>query len=249
MRLLTRQISSPRSLASSGLRHWWRPGGVAVGATGLAAALATCLLRLSAATLSDPLTFERLLVTTACLVLGVCLGWAWLAVLAVVADSTRSPEPATTDSAARRSRGPLGLPSGVRRLVLALCGVALSAGTTPALAAPPHTDPGSSAATTIESIAAALPFPDRATDAGAPSTRTAAGTRAHDRQVPAAQSRLTVAAGDSLWSIAAARLGDADPAAIDRGWRELYRLNAATIGSDPDRLEPGQRLLLPRSLR
>ncbi len=57
-----------------------------------------------------------------------------------------------------------------------------------------------------------------------------------------------VAAGDSLWSIAAAQLGPGTAmAAIDHRWRRLYAANRAVIGKDPDLLIPSQRLRLPES--
>jgi nucleoid-associated protein YgaU len=59
---------------------------------------------------------------------------------------------------------------------------------------------------------------------------------------------VTVAAGDSLWSITARQLGTADVAAIDSGWRELYALNRDVIGDDPGLILPRQVLDLPASL-
>ncbi|HET9476473.1 MAG TPA: LysM domain-containing protein, partial [Dehalococcoidia bacterium] len=47
----------------------------------------------------------------------------------------------------------------------------------------------------------------------------------------------TVARGDTLSGIAT-RLGIAD-------WRRLYEANRATIGPDPNRIYPGQVLVLP----
>jgi nucleoid-associated protein YgaU len=51
---------------------------------------------------------------------------------------------------------------------------------------------------------------------------------------------ITVRAGDSLWSIAAAGLGpDAEVGDIDAAWRELYAANRDAIGSNPDLIRPG----------
>ncbi|MGH2750314.1 MAG: LysM peptidoglycan-binding domain-containing protein [Actinomycetota bacterium] len=57
--------------------------------------------------------------------------------------------------------------------------------------------------------------------------------------------RVTVQAGDCLWSIAAEDLGTHDPQRIDRHWRAIFRANHTTIGADPNRLLPGQFLRLP----
>jgi nucleoid-associated protein YgaU len=57
---------------------------------------------------------------------------------------------------------------------------------------------------------------------------------------------VTVSPGDSLWTIAAHRLG---PAATDRqiavAWPYWYRANRAAIGSDPALLHPGEQLVVP----
>lgn len=57
---------------------------------------------------------------------------------------------------------------------------------------------------------------------------------------------LVVAAGDSLWTIAAAHLpASASTAAVDRAWRRWYAANRSVIGPDPDLIVPGQLLLPP----
>jgi hypothetical protein len=57
---------------------------------------------------------------------------------------------------------------------------------------------------------------------------------------------VTVLDGDCLWTIAADVLSSDDAQRIDAYWRAIFRLNRAAIGSDPDRLFPGQTLRLPR---
>ncbi len=57
---------------------------------------------------------------------------------------------------------------------------------------------------------------------------------------------VVVRSGDSLWSIAAARLGPlASDAQIAASWPRWYAKNASMIGPDPDLLTPGQRLAAP----
>ncbi|RJU02931.1 LysM domain-containing protein [Arthrobacter frigidicola] len=58
--------------------------------------------------------------------------------------------------------------------------------------------------------------------------------------------RVVVRSGDSLWSIAAARLGPlASDAEIAASWPRWYARNASLIGPDPDLLTPGQTLAAP----
>lgn len=58
---------------------------------------------------------------------------------------------------------------------------------------------------------------------------------------------VTVRRGDSLWRLAEQRLGPgaADPRSIHLLAQEIHQLNLAVIGEDPDRLVPGQILLIP----
>lgn len=65
-------------------------------------------------------------------------------------------------------------------------------------------------------------------------------------RTPAPVRTVTVAPGDSLWALAAARLpASAGDARVDRTWRAWYAANRHTIGPDPDLLLPGQRLTPP----
>ncbi|MBJ2120990.1 LysM peptidoglycan-binding domain-containing protein [Arthrobacter sp. MSA 4-2] len=57
---------------------------------------------------------------------------------------------------------------------------------------------------------------------------------------------VVVRGGDSLWSIAAARLGPlASDAEIAASWPRWYARNASMIGPDPNLLTPGQTLAAP----
>ncbi len=86
--------------------------------------------------------------------------------------------------------------------------------------------------------------PDRAQDAEPLAGRTVAAA------VTVTSSEVhVVAPGDSLWSIAAARVVArgvaATPAAVAAEWPRWYRANAAVIGDDPDLIHPGQVLTAP----
>jgi hypothetical protein len=147
----------------------------------------------------------------------------WLAVVATVV---------VLDAA--RSRGPRrlpGCPRAVQRWLLAACGAALAAG----LAAPAtgaDRRPEHPPAVRVQPLQG-LPLPDRAV----------AG-----RSVPLAGRVVAVRAGDCLWTIAARSLPEhADDAEITRRWQQIFALNRAVIGTDPDLIRPGLQLRLPRS--
>jgi nucleoid-associated protein YgaU len=74
-----------------------------------------------------------------------------------------------------------------------------------------------------------------------------AGTLAPAVAPPAgSDARVTVRAGDSLWSIAARRLGRSPSAArIQAEWPRWYAANRGSIGADPDLIRPGASLLVP----
>ncbi|WP_157453779.1 LysM peptidoglycan-binding domain-containing protein [Cellulomonas sp. Root485] len=57
---------------------------------------------------------------------------------------------------------------------------------------------------------------------------------------------VVVAAGDSLWSIAARHLPpDATDAEVAAAWPRWYEANSAVIGADPGLIQPGQVLMVP----
>jgi len=62
---------------------------------------------------------------------------------------------------------------------------------------------------------------------------------------PASTAHVVVAPGDSLWSIAAARLDDPRPARVAASWPRWYAANRAVIGSNPDHIVAGQVLDIP----
>ena len=85
---------------------------------------------------------------------------------------------------------------------------------------------------------AAAPAPPAAGAAPAPAA-------AKPQAVPVSQpaggdgETYTVQKGDSLSKIAKHHLGDAN------AWRKIYEANKATIGDNPDKIFPGQKLKIP----
>lgn len=115
-----------------------------------------------------------------------------------------------------------GVPTALRRMVLAACGVAVTASlVAPARAASGPQDPLPPSTEVTAPALAGLPMPDRA-------------------HGPARRSDvITVRPGDTLWDLAARHLGDPGR------WSELYAANRVAIGADPDLIRPAQRLHLP----
>ena len=108
---------------------------------------------------------------------------------------------------------------------LAVPGVSLTWADSPrATQEPPQTDPAG--------LTTSAPAP--AQDAPPPPT-------------PHMPDSITVAPGDSLWSIAASLHPDADDASIDAAWRAIREANADTL-PDPNLIHPGQILTLPQDL-
>ncbi len=219
---MTRRAHSP----------WFRCLLVWLAATGTVAVLGPWLLD----SVGRPAEFEDALVALMSCA-GVLAGaWLWVLVSLTAYDAARG----------RASRLRAGVPLGVRRAVLAACGVALTTG---GLAVPADADDGHPP----PSVLSGLPLPDRPTtlgrlglafqvaDAAAhPGRRRAAP---HSHQAPGA---VVVRDGDTLWAIAQRHLSPtASDDAVGRACSRLYLLNRAVIGDDPDLIRPGQRLQLP----
>lgn len=91
---------------------------------------------------------------------------------------------------------------------------------------------------------APAPAPAAPAPAPAPAPATATATAASSQTTGA--SWYLVRRGDTLWSIAARHLPPgAGPAQVAAAWPLWYAANRAVIGADPDRILPGQRLLVP----
>lgn len=196
---------------------------------GFAAWLAPDLTRLP-----DGRTFEVLLVWFCEGVATGCAVWLWVVTTSVTLDVLRG----------RAHQPRRGVPSALRRAVLAACGVAIVGGT---LAAPSYA--ADHRPTRTGSVLAGLPLPDRATAVSrlAVVFSRADHARADHRETAAARpERVTVVEGDTLWRLAARTLPAtaADALVADR-WHRLYALNRDVIGDDPDLIQPGQQLLLP----
>lgn len=174
-----------------------------------------------------------------CSVVGIAAcGWLWVLVGLVVVDELRG-----------RPERP-GVAGAVRRGVLALCGLAIAGG----LAAPAQgaghgrgvPAPGPESAATV---LAGLPTPDRATSTSAWLRAVAARSDVPGRadEAPAdSAGHVVVAPGDTLWDLARDSLpGEPDAADVVRRWREIYAANRDVVGSDPDLIRPGMRLVLP----
>ena len=184
----------------------------------------------------DP--FETMLVGLAALAAAACAAWCWLVTTLTVLEAATGP-------ARLRARG---CPEAWRRLVLTACGVALASGLlVPAEAADPE---GPRRAEAGVAIVNGLALPDRPTTARPSTARPSTVRPSTVRSGPATAVRqehgLVVRPGDSLWSLAAARLGpEATPSQVDAAWRRLYAANRAVVGPDPDLLHPGRRLHVP----
>lgn len=155
-------------------------------------------------------------------------------------------------------------PAFMRRLALAAVGFQLLAAPLASAATPPHPEPGSpnrpavSASWTPTAPVQGLVVPRPLLGLARPaSPRWTPGVAAVEpgpltaRELrtgpPAgAPGEITVRAGDSLWNLAASRLGPfASDVDIAREWPRLYQANRAVIGESPDLLRPGQVLRLP----
>ncbi len=180
-------------------------------ASGLTAALwgAAAVLARAASGLPDGSGAPAQALVRLCLAaLAVALAWAWLQGLAAVLDAWRgAPAPAG---------------HGLRRFVLAACGVALAG----SLAAPAYATPDRSG----PDLLSGLPLPDRAQGPAHPAARS-----------------VVVRSGDSLWRLAEHEVRTrATDRQVSEGWHAIYRRNRGVIGPDPDLIHPGQVLKIPK---
>ena len=149
-------------------------------------------------------------------------------------------------------------PAAVRRLAVAGIGAGLVLTAGPALAVEPVPDLGwvSTGPSTPEAADTAVPEPtpappgpqappetDSLTDS--PTVPPAETSPPGPDSIPA-PATVTVAAGDTLWSITETLLPTgASDAEIAAAWPGVHAANASTIGTDPDVILVGQQLVVP----
>lgn len=125
------------------------------------------------------------------------------------------------------------------RLVATLLLATAGAGVAPPAAVGLEGSPGSHV---LPHVLSGLPLPQL------PEGR-AARTPCNPREA-AGRASVVIGPGDSLWSLAAARLSPpSTDARIERAWRALHLANQERLGPDPDLIHPGVRLTLPPLLR
>jgi len=157
-------------------------------------------------------TFDTVLVRGCAAAVTAATCWLWVVATVVTTDALRGLV------TVRR-----GIPAGVRTALLVLGGAAIAGGlASPVVAvgqgpAGPH-------------VLAGLRLPERVAVAPA--------AVAAPLSSPT-ESAVEVAPGDTLWDIAARRLG------AGASWPAIYALNRDVIGPDPGVIRPGQRLVLP----
>jgi LysM domain len=165
-------------------------------------------------------TLDRLVVDTAAAALGgVGAVIAFLVLLNTVGVLAGSLAPAFDELVNRVT------PGWLRRTTLALCGVALAAGTAPT-AAQAFDAGGSSVPHARTSPVSGLPLPDL--------------------PISATKTVVTVSPGDSLWTIARRGLpADAPDSAVAARAARIYAANRRLIGDDPNLIFPGQKFTAP----
>lgn len=188
---------------------------------------------------------------------------SWLALVVIAAGLAEVLPRGGRSNAAVRVVSRAVTPAAVRRMVTAVVTAALlSGGSAQVARAEPVRSSGpvvtASATPPALVVATASAATDDSLDPGwvRPSTRPASlittldpswGEPGRARAVYPEED-VVVRRGDSLWDIAARHLGSAaTDAEIARAWPQWFTANRATIGPDPDRLTPGQRLRPPGS--
>lgn len=151
-----------------------------------------------------------------------CAVWLWPVTTLVLLGAATGRPPRTVR----------GCPAGLRRVLLAGCGLAVASG----LAGPAGaTDGGDVRSTPVvgPGVVRGLPLPERPLSTAHP---------------PPASGRswVLVAPGDTLWGLAVETLpAGAGDRWITRRWQHIHALNRAVVGPDPDLIHPGTRLRLP----
>lgn len=188
----------------------------------------------------------------------VVLGCAWLAW--ALAGYLAVAVAATATAHLFGARGSVGrvvscvAPRGLRRLVNAAvtlgttAAVISSTANAPAVAAPlAHVASNRLPDNTTSGSGSALDWPGLSAESPHrhhPNVGVVNGGHATPPKEPAGD--IVVEPGDTLWSIAARRLGpNASGSAITAAWHAWYAANRSVIGSNPSLIQPGQRLTPP----
>jgi hypothetical protein len=183
---------------------------VAIGLTATLWGVAAVLVRTLAA--RHPASPDEALVRLCLGALALAAGWAWLQAMAGVADAWRGT--------------PCHVHSGVRRLALVACGIALAS----ACAAPAHAGTDGPHSDHPADPLSGLPLPERAEGP------------AHARD-----QAVVIRPGDTLWALAEHDLpASSTDRQVSARWHSVYRRNRGVIGPDPDLIQPGQVLKLTR---
>lgn len=181
---------------------------------------------------------DAAIVTVAVAVCWLLLGWLALGLLIGLAAQLPGAAGRTADVLAA-----VVLPRAIRQAVALTLGVGLATAGASAAAADP-------APAGVTSVAASVDWPVRP-PAQPPSVPSPPEMPPPARGGPPGfgdpiNTAVVVASGDSLWMIAAARLGaDATPGQIADDVADWYQVNRDVIGPDPDLIHPGQRLVPP----
>lgn len=184
---------------------------------------------------------DRVVVSVACAALWAVAIWLACGIAAAVASAL----PGTCGRAARAVAGRL-LPTALYRVLAGAAGVGVVLAPVAATAQPTSPPPASA-------HAAPLPAPAWPTENPPPTEKPPPTENPPQPAVtlrptaaPQPAEAVVVQPGDSLWRIAAQRLGPrASPARVATAWPRWYAANRATIGSDPDLIQVGQVLRAP----
>ncbi len=160
------------------------------------------------------------------------LGWAITTASTAAIDSEPDPADITT-ATIRPGPGSLAPPAHASSPANASSAAAVPAETAPPSAPPPA---GPAAATDGAVPTGVTDTTDTTVPTGATGATDTTDTLS---------TTVIVAAGDSLWAIAARRLPGASDAAIAAAWPRWHDANRTVIGDDPDLIRPGQCLVVP----
>ena len=170
--------------------------------------------------------------------------WLTVGLLVTVAAALAGRPQGALDLISRRIT-----PALVRRLVIASTGASIVLSPVTAVATANAVTSVRASAPARAPVPASMPGGVSVTSPTSPSpTPPLQQTPGPPLDAEPAPDTVLVAPGDSLWRIAAQRLGpSATEQQIAVGWPYWYRANRQVIGRDPNLLRPGERLTVPAS--